>query len=240
MMNRISRLRFVLPVTMLGVALIAPSVSAQRRGMHPVGAGSRSRLSFRGGGREGLPRFAHRRFLNEPAFLFPPYLYPNDEYDYGPIVQESAPMQVAIAQPAPAPAPAPIPGESLLLEYRDGQWVRIPTGSEMQAGSDTSTPNSASASSLRPGIEELAASAPPLPAMPHATIVFRDGHSEELEKYFIQGDTLYTKLDSWSTGPLARRIRLAELDIPASLRLNKERGTKFNLPSGPNEVVVRF
>jgi hypothetical protein len=230
----------VLPVAMLGAALITPSASAQRRGMRPVGAGPRSRLSFRGGGREGLPRFAQRRFLNEPAFLFPPYLYPDDEFDYAPVVQEGSPLQAVMAQPAPQPAPAAIPGESLLLEYRDGQWVRIPTGSEMQAGSDSSTPNSAPSSSLRPGIEELAVSAPPLPAMPHAVIVFRDGHSEELEKYFIQGDTLYTKIDSWSTGPLARRISLADLDIPASLRLNKEHGTKFNLPSGPNEVVVRF
>jgi hypothetical protein len=240
MMTRISRFSLVLPVAMLGAALIAPLASAQRRGTHPVEAGSRSRPSFRGGGREGLPRFAQRRFLNEPAFLFPPYLYPDDEFEYGPAGQESAPVQVIMAQPASPPAPAPIPGESLLLENRDGQWVRIPTGGEMQAGSNNPTPNSALASSLRPGIAELAVSAPPLPAMPRATIVFRDGHSEELEKYFIQGDTLYTKVDSWSIGPLARRILLADLDIPASLRLNKDRGTKFNLPSGPNEVVVRF
>jgi hypothetical protein len=239
-MTRISQLRFLLPVAMLGAALIAPSASAQRRGMRPVAAGSHSRLSFRGGGRERLPRFAQRRFLNEPAFLFPPYLYPDDEFDYGPGGQEGSPVQVVMAQPAPPPAPTPIPGESLILENRDGQWVRIPTGGEMQAGSDSSMTNSAPASSLRPGIAELAVSAPPLPAMPHAAIVFRDGHSEELEKYFIQGDTLYTKVDSWSSGPLARRILLADLDIPASLRLNKDRGTKFNLPSGPNEVVVRF
>jgi len=30
------------------------------------------------------------------------------------------------------------------------------------------------------------------------------------------------------------------LDIPASLKLNNERGAKFSLPSGPNEIVVRF
>jgi len=30
------------------------------------------------------------------------------------------------------------------------------------------------------------------------------------------------------------------LDIPATLKLNEERGGKFNLPSAPNQVVVRF
>ncbi len=63
---------------------------------------------------------------------------------------------------------------------------------------------------------------------------------EELGKYMIQGVVLLTTADYWSTGSWTRKIPLAELDIPASLKLNRERGSKFNLPSGPNEVVVRF
>jgi len=56
----------------------------------------------------------------------------------------------------------------------------------------------------------------------------------------IQGDVLFTNADYWSTGSWTRKISLTDVDIPASLKLNKERGTKFNLPSGPNEVVIRF
>jgi hypothetical protein len=29
------------------------------------------------------------------------------------------------------------------------------------------------------------------------------------------------------------------LDVPATLKLNQERGAKFSLPSGPNEVMIR-
>jgi hypothetical protein len=56
----------------------------------------------------------------------------------------------------------------------------------------------------------------------------------------IQGDILYTNTDRWTTGSWTQKIPLADLDIPASLKLNKDRGTKFNLPSGPNEVMIRF
>jgi hypothetical protein len=63
---------------------------------------------------------------------------------------------------------------------------------------------------------------------------------EEVDKYMIQGDALYTSADYWTTGSWTKKIPLAELDLPASLKLNKERGAKFNLPSAPNEVVIRF
>ena len=56
----------------------------------------------------------------------------------------------------------------------------------------------------------------------------------------IQGDTLYTRSDYWTTGSWSESIPLSQLDLPASLKLNQERGTKFSLPSAPNEVVVRF
>jgi hypothetical protein len=71
-------------------------------------------------------------------------------------------------------------------------------------------------------------------------IVFRDGHEEEVAKYMIQGETLFTNADYWNTGSWTRKIPLSEVDIPASLKLNRDRGTKFNLPSGPNEVMIRF
>ena len=63
---------------------------------------------------------------------------------------------------------------------------------------------------------------------------------EELGKYMIQGDSLYTNSDYWQSGSWTRRIPLKQLDIPASLKLNQSLGTKFNLPSGPSEVMVRF
>jgi hypothetical protein len=55
-----------------------------------------------------------------------------------------------------------------------------------------------------------------------------------------KGDVLYTSADYWNIGSRTRKILVAELDVPASVKLNAERGAKFNLPSGPNEIVVGF
>ncbi len=123
------------------------------------------------------------------------------------------------------------------MEKQDGQWVRLPTGGEMLTDSASAKSIAAPTTSVHPGISEPSEVAPPLAPLPPAVIVFRDGHSEELGRYTIQGDALYTKAEYWSA---ARKIPLADLDIPASLRINNERGTKFNLPSNPNEIVVRF
>ncbi len=71
-------------------------------------------------------------------------------------------------------------------------------------------------------------------------LVFRDGHREEVRKYTINGDVIYASADYWSTGSWTREIPVAALDIPATLKLNAESGAKFALPSGPNEIVMRF
>jgi len=235
----ISRLSVCLPVAILGAMLLAPPAPAQGRGGRGAGAGARMRSSFGFNGREGFARPAQRQFLNYP-YLFPPYFYPYDDFDYGPGAPEPGAVQpIIVMQPAQPPAPPAPPAESLLLESHGGQWVRVPTGSQM-AIPQSAKPDAAQTSSTQSEIAEPAVAAPPLPELPPAIVVFRDGHMEELGKYMIQGVVLFTTADYWSTGSWTRKIPLAELDIPASLKLNKERGSKFNLPSGPNEVVVRF
>ncbi|MGA7793146.1 MAG: hypothetical protein WCA19_08910 [Candidatus Acidiferrales bacterium] len=235
-----SRLCIAVSVAALGAALFAPSVPAQgRHGMHAPAAAPRARSSFRLSAREGFDRPNQRRLLNDSAFLFP-YLYADDEFDYAPIAPEAPPVQIVVPQPLQPPAPAASPVEPLVLENHNGQWVRVPTGSEMPAMPQSTKPDSAKAPAPNPGFVELPVAAPPLPALPPAVIVFRDGHTEEVAKYMIQGETLFTNADYWSTGSWTRKIPLSDVDIPASLKLNKERGTKFNLPSGPNEVMIRF
>ena len=58
-------------------------------------------------------------------------------------------------------------------------------------------------------------------------------------EYTIMSGTIYSKADYWTTGSWTRKIQIADLDVPATLRLNQERGLKFVLPASPNEVVVR-
>jgi hypothetical protein len=76
--------------------------------------------------------------------------------------------------------------------------------------------------------------------LPRSVLVFRDGHREEIERYVIEDDIIDVSVSRWDTGSWTKKISIADLDVPATLKLNQERGGKFNLPSGPNEVVVRF
>ncbi len=58
-------------------------------------------------------------------------------------------------------------------------------------------------------------------------LVFRDGHREEVQNYAIVGKVLFDFGDMKS-----HKIQLAELDLPATVRENEERGVEFNVPRG--------
>jgi hypothetical protein len=53
------------------------------------------------------------------------------------------------------------------------------------------------------------------------------------------GTTIYTSADYWSSGTWTRRVEVAELDVPATMNLNRERGANFSLPSRTSEVMIR-
>ena len=56
-------------------------------------------------------------------------------------------------------------------------------------------------------------------------LIFRDGHRQEVRNYAIMGKVLYDLEDASS-----RKIQLAELDIPATVKENDERGVTFTMP----------
>jgi hypothetical protein len=58
-------------------------------------------------------------------------------------------------------------------------------------------------------------------------LVFRDGHNEEVDNYAIVGSTLWVFNEQQ-----ARKIQIAELDIPATRKANDDKGVDFMLPSG--------
>jgi hypothetical protein len=236
----IFRLTIALPAAVLGAALFASSVPAQVRGMRGSAPGPRTGVSSRFGGRTGFTHAGHRRNFTGSVFLAAPYFYPDDEYDNEPVSSVAPPVQVVVVAPVPPPVQARAPVESLIVEYHDGQWVRIPTGGQLPSLPQSTQPGSTQASSLRTGTASQMETAQPSPALPPAVLVFRDGHREEVERYVIQGGVINARADYWSTGSWTRKIPIAELDVPATLKLNEERGGKFNLPSGPNEIVVRF
>jgi len=161
------------------------------------------------------------RFGRDPFFFGDPYFY-SDYYDsYGP--------DYRAPEPAPQPAPAPqvqVTNEPLpdpvLLELRGNHWVRVTDF----GGTSGPVP-----------ISPQASAAPK--ETPPAVLVYRDGHAEDVSSYSIIGPTIYTKADYWTDGNWTRKIQIADLDIPATLKQNQQRGVKFDLPSGPNEVVIR-
>ena len=75
--------------------------------------------------------------------------------------------------------------------------------------------------------------------VPPAILVFRDGHTEDVSSYSIIDGAIYTRADYWTEGTWSRKIEIADLDVPATLKQNQQRGVKFELPSGPNEVMIR-
>ena len=63
-------------------------------------------------------------------------------------------------------------------------------------------------------------------ASPATVLVFRDQHQQEVQNYAIVGQTL------WSFAPQhTQKIPLADLDLPATTKVNDERGVDFRVPS---------
>jgi hypothetical protein len=57
------------------------------------------------------------------------------------------------------------------------------------------------------------------------TLVFRDGHQQQVTNYAIMGQTLYV-FDTRT-----QKIGLGDLDIPATIKLNDDSGVEFHLPN---------
>lgn len=223
-MSRLLPLALVVAVGACGAQAQSRMVSSVAHTPAPAGhggftPGQRSVVRIFGGNRFAAHRF-HRNFGMYGWPYFADYGYDSDEYDYPP-----EPRQEPVVQPAPAAQAAPPIPNPVLLELHGDQWVQV-------GSSDTSVrraqPMSATASSQLPAKEQ-----------PPAILIYRDGHSEELTSYSIIGPVIYTKADYWSSGTWTRKIQIADLDLPATLKQNQQRGVKFELPSSPSEIMLR-
>jgi hypothetical protein len=196
----------------LAVALVTSSAIAQTRGFAPqvrFGAISRNRLAR-----------AHHAFNPAYGYYGAPYFYSDyyepSEFEYPPPEPSPPPIQVQVK---PEPLPDPV-----LLELHSGRWVKV---------------NNFGESTDRALTVQTPAESQTKATLPPAVLVYRDGHTEELSSYSIIGGSIHTKSNYWTTGTWTRTIRVADLDIPATLRQNEQRGVNFELPSGPDEVMLR-
>jgi len=165
----------------------------------------------------------HRRPFGRSPYFYgygAPYFY-SDDYRYGQAEYarpEPPPQLAPIVQEKPEPLPEPV-----LLELHGNQWIKVTNFGEASQQALGSSANAAQ---------------PPKEIAP-AVLVYRDGRSEEVSSYSIIGNASYTRSDYWSNGSWTRTIQIADLDIPATLKQNQQRGVKFDLPSGPDEIVIR-
>jgi hypothetical protein len=212
----------------LVVGLCATAVGQGRVSMGRPSGGT---IAIGMGGRHFGPgvvrseRGFNRRFRQNPYPYFPYYYGYSDPYfyseDYGPYEPdyrpEPPPQPTQIVQEKAEPLPDPV-----LLELHGSQWVKVGNFGEASQQALNSPALTAPAKELPP-----------------AVLVYRDGHNEEISSYSIIGKVMYTKSDYYSSGSWTRTIQLADLDLPATLKQNQQRGVKFDLPSGPDEVVIR-
>lgn len=165
--------------------------------------------------------FRHHR----PGFYNPyysPYLssmYWWDNGDYPSDGQQAAPPPAVVVERAPAPQPVEQvkPANPLMIELQGDRFVRVKGDA---ASAATAAPSAA-------------------PALPPVLLVFRDGHQEQVFSYSIFGPALYASGSYWTNGYWTQKILLADLNLPATLRVNQERGVNFVLPSAPNQVITR-
>jgi len=233
------------PVTaqVRGAGTAGFGTSAGSVGIRPAGSGSSS-SGFPGHGVTGSrARFHHELGSGRGALLFPyPYFYPDSDsgYDSQPAAQPQV-ILVPASTPVPPPAP-PAPRESLLIEWQGDHFVRTTMSERAASGGQTvpdySEKSKSSSAAGRSATGSKRAVQTPR-EHPPAVLIFQDGRREEVSEYTIMSGMIYSKADYWTTGSWTRKIQIADLDVPATLRLNQERGVKFVLPASPNEVVVR-
>jgi hypothetical protein len=226
-----------LSVAILGATVFVPSAQAQRHGASAPAGRPGAAVAWHGGARTRFVRQGRGR-RSSSGSAFAPYFY--SDYDSEPETVDAPPAAQIIEQTAEPSSAVPVPNRAgaLVLELQDDHWVRITNSGQSQTGGQSSQPQSESLANLPTATPRRIQ--PEAPSeLPPAVLVFRDGHREEIRKYIIEGATIYISTNSWSNGSWTRKIQVAELDVPATLELNHERGAKFSLPSGPNEVMIR-
>jgi len=159
----------------------------------------------------------------------------------------AAPSVIVIQQPAPQVSSAkaidePKPAEPLLIEWDGDHYVRRTGGSSSLVSGGTQDPpkSKKNFAAQTTHLSEPAAPAPLARVEPApATFVFRDGHREESGDYTIASGMIYARGDYWTSGYWTKKIPIAQLDVPATLRANADRGVPFRLPGAANEVITR-
>ncbi len=253
----LNRIIFAILVAALSVAPATAQIRAAGLSTAGFGISAGSTAGSIGARRGGFPggsgRFHQGHSAERGAILLGyPGFYSESDYDSGEGSQQPQVIVLQAAAPAPPPTP-PAPRESLLIEWQGDRFVRSTASARASEGTQIAPDYSERPASLLSSMGQISTgqtstglSVPkqknavqPPRELPPAVLVFHDGRREEVSEYTIMSGIIYSKADYWTTGSWTRKIQIADLDVPATLKLNQERGLKFVLPASSNEIVTR-
>jgi len=241
-----------LSVALFAVAVVVPLSSAQMRGAmgRPASVGH---AGFARGVRGGVGLY-HTRPFTRGIILGSPFLY--SDYDgSAPYVLEKdvesdvggAPPQFVVVRPVSADdAPRKTRLTPLLIEWQGDRYVRFGGTAETGERGSSTHPDYAEPTITKPptrpamSATQKERSESQAGELPHAVLVYRDGHREEIPDYAIADGVIYVRGNNWQNGYWTKRIPLSALDAPATMQANQQRGVKFMLPSAPNVVIASF
>lgn len=115
---------------------------------------------------------------------------------------------------------AVVPGPTIFERRTPADMTDVGVGNPEPAPLAASAP----ANTIAAQAGSAAGSQPAQPQDP-SVLVFRDGHQLQVQNYAIVGDFLYD-----FTPGHARKVPLSQLDLPATVKANDERGLDFTLP----------
>lgn len=148
-------------------------------------------------------------------------------------------VQAAPAQQNFVEREEPKPAAPLLIELQGDRYVRRTDHAE---GANAAAAQRDYVAEAKPGagtVPRSGSATQPHVELPPTLFVFRDGHREESSDYSIVTGVIYARSQYWTSGSWTKQIPLSQLDVPATLKANQERGVAFRLPNAPNEVVTR-
>ena len=177
------------------------------------GFGRDSRVHFRTG-----DRFHHHHGFNRRRGFYPYYPYAS-YYPYGYYSWYSDPLYDSGDQ------------DSYAEEYRPAPYRENDNNNANEGLQRDVEALSGKIDRLQADVE--ARNRPKLDPEPATALVFRDQHVEEVRNYAIAGGTLWVV-----TEQAAKKIPLAQLDLPATVKMNDDRGVDFQVPGPTLQLMI--
>jgi hypothetical protein len=214
---------------LLGIAVLAMAVSPAWAQFGSAGAPPTMSGWGRPSANFNVPVHSGRPFpggRSNLVFLAEPWL---DSYP-----PQTGPLTYIVLQPQ-APVAAKAAEESkpitpLLIEWNGDRFVRT-TSAEPLLSNGSPSPQLSAKREARPSAPKT---------NEPVTLIYRDGHREQVRDYSIVAGRLYASADYVQSGSWMKTINLSALNLPATIETNRASGIEFVLPTAPNVVVAHF